>query len=134
VARLTPDQTQYHFLSGFTAKLAGTELGITTPQPTFSACFGAAFLLLHPTKYGELLVKRMEANGANAYLVNTGWNGTGKRISIKDTRAIIDAILEGSRIRMRPVLMTALTTILAMLPLALGLGESGENRAPWPAR
>jgi phosphoenolpyruvate carboxykinase (ATP) len=96
VAKLTPDQTQYHFLSGFTAKLAGTERGVTTPQPTFSACFGAAFLLLHPTKYGEELVKRMEANGAEAFLVNTGWNGTGKRISIKDTRKIIDAILDGS--------------------------------------
>jgi phosphoenolpyruvate carboxykinase (ATP) len=96
VAKLTPDQTQYHFLSGFTAKLAGTELGVTTPQPTFSACFGAAFLLLHPTKYGEELVKRMEKNNALAYLVNTGWNGTGKRISIKDTRRIIDAILDGS--------------------------------------
>ncbi len=96
VAKLTPDQTKYHFLSGFTAKLAGTELGITTPQPTFSACFGAAFLLLHPTKYGIELVKRMEANGAEAYLVNTGWNGTGKRISIKATRRIIDAILDGS--------------------------------------
>ena len=96
VSILTPEQTQYHFLSGFTAKLAGTELGITTPQPTFSACFGAAFLLLHPTKYGVELVKKMEANGASAYLVNTGWNGTGKRISIKDTRRIIDAILDGS--------------------------------------
>lgn len=96
VSILTPEQTQYHFLSGFTAKLAGTERGVTTPQPTFSACFGAAFLMLHPTKYGEELVKRMEANGAKAYLVNTGWNGTGKRISIKDTRQIIDAILDGS--------------------------------------
>lgn len=96
VAKLTPDQTKYHFLSGFTAKLAGTERGIDEPKPTFSACFGAAFLTLHPTKYGEELVKRMEENGASAYLVNTGWNGTGKRISIKDTRAIIDAILDGS--------------------------------------
>ena len=96
VSILTPDQTQYHFLSGFTAKLAGTERGVTEPQPTFSACFGAAFLMLHPTKYGEELVKRMKANGAKAYLVNTGWNGTGKRISIKDTRKIIDAILDGS--------------------------------------
>lgn len=96
VSKLTPEQTKYHFLSGFTAKLAGTERGITSPQPTFSACFGAAFLSLHPTKYGEELVKRMEANNATAYLVNTGWNGTGKRISIKDTRAIIDAILDDS--------------------------------------
>ncbi len=96
VSKLTPEQTQYHFLSGFTAKLAGTERGVTSPQPTFSACFGAAFLSLHPTKYGEELVKKMEASGATAYLVNTGWNGTGKRISLKDTRAIIDRILDGS--------------------------------------
>ena len=96
VSILTPEQTQYYFLSGFTAKLAGTERGITEPTPTFSACFGAAFLSLHPTKYGEELVKRMKQSGAKAYLVNTGWNGTGKRISIKDTRGIIDAILDGS--------------------------------------
>ncbi len=96
VSKLTPEQTKYYFLSGFTAKLAGTERGITEPTPTFSACFGAAFLSLHPTKYAEVLVKRMEAAGAEAYLVNTGWNGTGKRISIKDTRGIIDAILDGS--------------------------------------
>lgn len=96
VSILTPEQTQYYFLSGFTAKLAGTERGITEPTPTFSACFGAAFLSLHPTKYGEELVKKMKASGATAYLVNTGWNGTGKRISIKDTRGIIDAILDGS--------------------------------------
>ncbi|MEK9496643.1 phosphoenolpyruvate carboxykinase (ATP) [Photorhabdus sp. P32] len=95
VSRLTPEQTQYHFLSGFTAKLAGTERGVTEPTPTFSACFGAAFLTLHPTQYAEVLVKRMQAAGAKAYLVNTGWNGTGKRISIKDTRGIIDAILNG---------------------------------------
>ncbi len=96
VSILTPEQTKYYFLSGFTAKLAGTERGITEPTPTFSACFGQAFLELHPTKYGEELVKRMEKSGAKAYLVNTGWNGTGKRISIKDTRGIIDAILDGS--------------------------------------
>ena len=96
VSKLTPEQTQYYFLSGFTAKLAGTERGITEPTPTFSACFGAAFLTLHPTKYGQELVKKMEAAGATAYLVNTGWNGTGKRITIKDTRGIIDAILDGS--------------------------------------
>ena len=95
VSILTPEQTQYYFLSGFTAKLAGTERGITEPTPTFSACFGQAFLELHTTKYGEELVKKMEANGAKAYLVNTGWNGTGKRITIKDTRGIIDAILNG---------------------------------------
>ncbi len=96
VSILTPDQCKYYFLSGFTAKLAGTERGITEPTPTFSACFGQAFLELHPTKYAEELVKRMEKSGAKAYLVNTGWNGTGKRISIKDTRGIIDAILDGS--------------------------------------
>lgn len=95
VARLTVEQAQYHFLSGFTAKLAGTERGITAPTPTFSACFGAAFLSLHPTQYAEVLAKRMNAAGAKAYLVNTGWNGTGKRISIKNTRAIINAILSG---------------------------------------
>lgn len=95
VSCLTPEQTEYHFLSGFTAKLAGTERGITEPTPTFSACFGAAFLTLHPTQYAEVLGKRMKAAGAKAYLVNTGWNGTAKRISIKDTRAIIDAILNG---------------------------------------
>ncbi|MSL95912.1 phosphoenolpyruvate carboxykinase (ATP), partial [Escherichia coli] len=96
VSILNPEQTQYYFLSGFTAKLAGTERGITEPTPTFSACFGAAFLSLHPTKYGEELVKKMKKAGAKAYLVNTGWNGSGKRISIKDTRGIIDAILDGS--------------------------------------
>ena len=96
VSILTPEQTQYYFLSGFTAKLAGTERGITEPTPTFSACFGAAFLSLHPTKYGEELVRKMKKSGAKAYLVNTGWNGTGKRISIKDTRCIIDAIIDGS--------------------------------------
>ena len=96
VSILTPEQTKYYFLSGFTAKLAGTERGITEPTPTFSACFGQAFLELHPTKYAEELVRKMEKSGAKAYLVNTGWNGTGKRISIPDTRGIIDAILDGS--------------------------------------
>ncbi len=96
VSKLTPEQTKYHFLSGFTAKLAGTERGVTEPTPTFSACFGEAFLTLHPTKYGEELVKKMEEHKAEAYLVNTGWNGTGKRISIQDTRGIIDRILDGS--------------------------------------
>jgi phosphoenolpyruvate carboxykinase (ATP) len=95
ISILTPEQTQYYFLSGFTAKLAGTERGITEPTPTFSACFGQAFLELHPTKYAQELVKKMKVSGARAYLVNTGWNGTGKRISIKDTRGIIDAILNG---------------------------------------
>ena len=96
VSILTPEQMQYYFLSGFTAKLAGTERGITEPTPTFSACFGQAFLELHPTKYAQELVKRMEQNNSKAYLVNTGWNGSGKRISIRDTRGIIDAILDGS--------------------------------------
>ena len=96
VSILTPEQCQYYFLSGFTAKLAGTERGITEPTPTFSACFGQAFLELHPTKYAEELVKKMNVSGAKAYLVNTGWNGTGKRISIPDTRGIIDAIFDGS--------------------------------------
>ncbi len=96
VSKLTPEQTKYHFLSGFTAKLAGTERGVTEPTPTFSSCFGAAFLSLHPTKYAQELVKRMDAAGSKAYLVNTGWNGAGKRISISATRAIIRAILDGS--------------------------------------
>ncbi|ATF09472.1 phosphoenolpyruvate carboxykinase (ATP) [Candidatus Enterovibrio altilux] len=95
VSKLTSEQIKYHFLSGFTAKLAGTECGITEPTPIFSACFGKAFLALHPTKYAEVLVKRMEAVSAEAYLVNTGWNGTGNRISIKDTRSIVNAILDG---------------------------------------
>lgn len=96
VSILTPEQTKYYFLSGFTAKLAGTERGVTQPEPTFSACFGKAFLALHPTKYGEELVKKMEEHQTTAYMINTGWNGTGKRISLKNTRAIIDAILDGS--------------------------------------
>jgi phosphoenolpyruvate carboxykinase (ATP) len=96
VSVLTPEQAEYYFLSGFTAKVAGTERGITEPTPTFSACFGQAFLELHPTKYAEELVRKMKISGAKAYLVNTGWNGTGKRISIKDTRGIIDAILNGA--------------------------------------
>ena len=99
VSILNAEQTKYYFLSGFTAKLAGTERGITEPTPTFSACFGQAFLELHPTKYAEELVKRMEKSGAKAYLVNTGWNGTGKRISIKDTRGIITAIQSGAALK-----------------------------------
>lgn len=120
VSRLTPEQTKYHFLSGFTAKLAGTERGVTEPTPTFSACFGAAFLTLHPTRYGEELVKRMEQSGATAYLVNTGWNGTGKRISIKDTRAIIDAILSGE-------IDTADTVQIPVFNLAVPVGLSGVS-------
>lgn len=96
VSRLTPEQAEYYFLSGFTAKVAGTERGITEPTPTFSPCFGAAFMTLHPTQYSALLVKKMQESGAKAYLVNTGWNGTGKRISLKATRAIVNAIIDES--------------------------------------
>jgi len=116
VSLLSPEQTRYHFLSGFTAKLAGTELGITSPQPTFSACFGKAFLSLHPTKYADELTKRMQASGARAYLVNTGWNGSGERISIKATRAIIDAILDGS---LDEVGTTTIPTFNLQVPVAL---------------
>ena len=96
VSILTPEQTKYYFLSGFTSKLAGTERGITEPTPTFSACFGQAFLELHPAKYAHELVRKMQEHGSCAYLVNTGWNGTGKRISIQDTRGIIHAIQNGA--------------------------------------
>ena len=135
VSILNAEQTKYYFLSGFTAKLAGTERGITEPTPTFSACFGAAFLSLHPTKYAEELVKKMEMVGAKAYLVNTGWNGTGKRISIRDTRGIIDAILDGS-IDKAPTkvipyfdfvvpteLWTKIPSILVILMLMLPIGK-----------
>ena len=120
VSILTPEQAQYYFLSGFTSKLAGTERGITEPTPTFSACFGQAFLELHPTKYAEELVKKMEASGAKAYLVNTGWNGTGKRISIKDTRGIIDAILDGS-------ILKAETKVVPYFNLAVPTALPGVN-------
>ncbi|MEG0915787.1 MAG: phosphoenolpyruvate carboxykinase (ATP) [Myroides sp.] len=120
VSKLTPEQTKYYFLSGFTAKLAGTERGVTQPEPTFSACFGKAFLSLHPTKYGEELVKKMEEHNATAYMVNTGWNGTGKRISIKDTRAIIDRILDGS-------IENAETTIVPIFNLAVPTGLEGVD-------
>ena len=122
VSILTPEQAQYYFLSGFTAKLAGTERGITEPTPTFSSCFGQAFLELHPTKYAEELVKKMEASGAKAYLVNTGWNGTGKRISIKDTRGIIDAILDGS-------ILNAETKVIPMFNLEVPTSLPGVNPA-----
>jgi len=136
VSKLTPDQTKYHFLSGFTAKLAGTERGVTTPQPTFSACFGAAFLSLHPTKYGEELVKKMEANNAEAYLVNTGWNGTGKRISIKDTRGIIDAILDGSiekaETKMMPIFNLEVPTALPGVdPAILDPRDTYADSSEW---
>ena len=116
VSILNAEQTKYYFLSGFTAKLAGTERGITEPTPTFSACFGAAFLSLHPTKYAEELVKKMEMAGAKAYLVNTGWNGTGKRISIRDTRGIIDAILDGSIDKAPTKVIPYFTSTLLFLP------------------
>ena len=122
VSILTPEQAKYYFLSGFTAKLAGTERGITEPTPTFSACFGQAFLELHPTKYGEELVRKMEANGAKAYLVNTGWNGTGKRITIKDTRGIIDAILSGD-------INKAPTKVIPMFNLEVPTELPGVNSA-----
>ena len=136
VSVLTPEQTEYYFLSGFTAKLAGTERGITEPTPTFSACFGQAFLELHPTKYAEELVKRMEANGAKAYLVNTGWNGTGKRISIKDTRGIIDAILNGD-IKNAPTKTIPYfnfevpTELLGVDPAILDPRDTYANAAKW---
>ena len=139
VAKLTKEQTKYHFLSGFTAKLAGTERGITEPTPTFSSCFGAAFLSLHPTKYGQELVKRMEAAGAEAYLVNTGWNGTGKRISIKDTRAIIDAILDGSiekaETKILPVFNLEVPTALHDVnPAILDPRDTYADKAEWDAK
>ena len=131
VSRLTPEQTQYHFLSGFTAKLAGTERGVTQPTPTFSACFGAAFLTLHPTQYSDVLVKRMEAAGAKAYLVNTGWNGSGKRISLRDTRAIINAILAGElddvESETLPVFNLQMPTTLAQVDDAIL-----DPRRSWP--
>lgn len=139
VSKLTPEQTKYYFLSGFTAKLAGTERGVTQPEPTFSACFGKAFLTLHPTKYGEELVKKMEAHNATAYMVNTGWNGTGKRISIKDTRAIIDAILDGSiehaATKSIPVFNFTVPTALPNVnPAILDPRDTYENAADWKAK
>ncbi|MDO6707471.1 phosphoenolpyruvate carboxykinase (ATP) [Photobacterium sp. 1_MG-2023] len=139
VSKLTPEQTKYHFLSGFTAKLAGTERGITEPTPTFSACFGNAFLSLHPTQYAEVLVKRMEAAGAEAYLVNTGWNGTGKRISIQDTRAIIDAILDGSieqaDTKQVPIFnLTVPTALPGVNPKILDPRDTYADPAAWEAK
>ncbi len=139
VSILTPEQTQYYFLSGFTAKLAGTERGITEPTPTFSACFGQAFLELHPTKYAEELVKKMKVSGAKAYLVNTGWNGTGKRISIKDTRGIIDAILSGAILnaptKTIPVFNFEVPTELPGVdPAILDPRDTYANPADWDAK
>lgn len=139
VSKLTPDQTKYHFLSGFTAKLAGTERGVTKPTPTFSACFGAAFLSLHPTQYGAELVKKMEQHGAEAYLVNTGWNGSGKRISIQDTRGIINAILDGSiekaETKNVPIFNLEVPTALPGVdPKILDPRDTYENTADWDAK
>ena len=139
VSVLTPEQAQYYFLSGFTSKLAGTERGITEPTPTFSACFGQAFLELHPTKYAEELVKKMEKTGAKAYLVNTGWNGTGKRISIKDTRGIIDAILDGSILKADtkeiPYFGLSVPTELpGVNPAILDPRDTYANAADWDAK
>ena len=139
VSKLTPEQTKYYFLSGFTAKLAGTERGVTQPEPTFSACFGKAFLTLHPTKYGEELVKKMEEHKTTAYMVNTGWNGSGKRISIKDTRAIIDAILDGSiekaATTMVPVFNLEVPSALHDVdPAILDPRDTYENGADWSAK
>ncbi len=139
VSILDAEQTKYYFLSGFTAKLAGTERGITEPTPTFSACFGQAFLELHPTKYAEELVKRMQASGAKAYLVNTGWNGTGKRISIKDTRGIIDAILDGAILKAPtkklPIFNFEIPTELPGVdPKILDPRDTYANAAEWDAK
>ncbi len=139
VSRLSSDQTQYHFLSGFTAKLAGTERGVTEPTPTFSACFGAAFLTLHPTKYAEVLVKRMQDAGAEAWLVNTGWNGTGKRISLKDTRAIINAILSGelaeAETQTLPIFnLNMPTTVAGIDPHILDPRNTWQDPAQWESR
>ena len=139
VSILTPEQTQYYFLSGFTAKLAGTERGITEPTPTFSACFGQAFLELHPTKYAQELVKKMEKSGAKAYLVNTGWNGTGKRISIPDTRGIIDAILDGSILKAEtkqiPMFNFTVPTALPKVnPAILDPRDTYANASEWETK
>ena len=139
VSILTPAQTQYYFLSGFTAKLAGTERGITEPTPTFSACFGQAFLELHPTKYAEEVVMKMEKSGAKAYLVNTGWNGTGKRISIPDTRGIIDAILDGSILKAEtkkiPMFDFEVPTSLPNVnPAILDPRDTYANAAEWEVK
>ena len=139
VSVLTPEQAQYYFLSGFTSKLAGTERGITEPTPTFSACFGQAFLELHPTKYAEELVKKMEASGAKAYLVNTGWNGTGKRISIKDTRGIIDAILDGSILKAETKVVPYFnlevpTALPGVDPAILDPRDTYSDAAEWDAK
>jgi phosphoenolpyruvate carboxykinase (ATP) len=100
IARLTPDQAMYHFLSGYTAKVAGTEIGVTEPEATFSTCFGAPFMPRHPSVYGNLLKKRIAEGGAQCWLVNTGWTGgkygTGHRMPIKATRALLNAALDGS--------------------------------------
>jgi len=139
VSRLTPEQAEYYFLSGFTAKLAGTERGITEPTPTFSACFGKAFLSLHPTRYAEVLNQRMSQHGSQAYLVNTGWDGSGKRISIKATRAIIDSILDGSldnaEVATLPIFNLAVPTTLPGVDAAiLDPRNSYDDVADWESK
>ena len=139
VSILTPEQTKYYFLSGFTAKLAGTELGITEPTPTFSACFGQAFLELHPTKYADELVRKMQMSGAKAYLVNTGWNGSGKRISIRDTRGIIDVILNGAILtaptKTIPFFNFTIPTVLpGVNPKILDPRDTYEDAAQWDVK
>ncbi len=139
VSVLNEDQAQYHFLCGYTSKLAGTERGITEPQPSFSPAFGEAFLTLHPTMYSKTLIGKMKEHGAKAYLVNTGWNGTGKRISLKDTRAIIDAIIDGS-IDSAP--KTTVPVLNLEIPTALPHVSEGildprdtySNAAEWEAK
>jgi len=139
VSRLTPEQAQYYFLSGFTAKLAGTERGITEPTPTFSACFGKAFLSLHPTRYAQVLNRKMDQFGSKAYLVNTGWDGSGKRISIKATRAIIDAILDSSidqaESRLLPLFNLSIPlTLTGVDPRILDPRNSYQQRGEWLSR
>ncbi|MEZ3499844.1 phosphoenolpyruvate carboxykinase (ATP) [Pantoea sp. KPR_PJ] len=139
VSRLTEAQMQYHFLSGFTAKLAGTERGVTQPQPTFSACFGAAFLTLHPTQYADILLKRVREAGAEAWLVNTGWNGQNQRMSLAHTRSIINAILNDdlteTPVNILPVFTLAVPAHVAGVPdEVLDPRTSWETPARWQAK
>ena len=139
VSILDDAATQYHFLSGFTAKMAGMERGMTEHQPTFSACFGAAFLTLHPTKYAEVLNKRMHDAGAKAYLINTGWNGQGKRISLANTRALINAIFDGelddAETETLPIFNLQMPKALAGLDSSvLDPRSSYEDPAEWEKR
>ena len=136
VSILTEDQAAYHFLCGYTSKLAGTERGITSPEPSFSPAFGEAFLTLHPTMYSKTLIGKMKEHKATAYLVNTGWNGTGKRISLKNTRAIIDAIINGdinkAEFKTVPFLnLTFPTTLPNVIPGILDPRDSYKDKADW---